>query len=422
MKITNLNTVDYLKIKNQIGLLILFLIWPFGAFLITIRKFHLKESKVIVYLFLVLFGLTFVLGNEKLDSFRYAEYYKHVASLSSKEFLYSLSGFFLSENTLDIAQPFISFILSRITDDPRLFFGAIAAIFGYFYLKSITLLHDQYIENNNNNSFFFLLFFILILDPIFNINGFRFWTAAWIFFFGAYHVVAYRKIKYLWLCFLSILFHFSFFAPAFILLAYYILGNRNRWYYAFLLASFLISDIVFKLVPQILPFLGEGISSKAGRYANTETMGQISARTEWAIEQGKWYIYLPGKVAFYYIVFAFLYIRYKYRNLPKSIELENIYSFALLFLAFANTISFIPSMGRFKTIFYMFAIIFIFTTFIQKSTKKLNWLTIVGLFPFLLSLIVVLRLGFDVVNPLLFTLLPFPFIFDELSVYQWLFN
>ena len=47
-----------------------------------------------------------------------------------------------------------------------------AAVFGYFYLKSINILYYKHIKNPNINGVLFITFFILIL-PITNINGFN---------------------------------------------------------------------------------------------------------------------------------------------------------------------------------------------------------------------------------------------------------
>jgi len=408
--------------KNQIGLLLIFLIWPFGAFLYAISKFHKKEAKNIVYLFLILFGLTFVLGNEKLDSFRYAQYFQDMSKFSFSDFKRIFASFLLSEKTLDLAQPIISFIVSRITNDYHLLFGVIAAIFGYFYLKSTSIVHKQYYENKSRLALLFLLFFALIINPIFNINGYRFWIATWVFFLGAYHLISSKEKKYILLSFLAVFFHFSFVIPNLVLLIYLFLGNRNKLYYIFLIISVFISDIIFQLFPSVISYLDVGIAAKVGRYANVDQMEKIAEHTEWAIEQGKWYLYLPGKLTFYYITFSFLYLNYKYKKFRYTIELKNLFSFSLLLLAFANTVSFIPSMGRFRTIFLLFGLSFIIGLLTTSKIKKNNWLLIVGLIPFSLNLITVIRLGLDLLNPWLFTLLPSPFIFDDISIYQWLFK
>lgn len=408
--------------SQYFGLLILFILWPFGSFLIAIQHFYKKEAKLIVYMFIVLFGLTFVLGNELLDSYRYAEYFEYAATLTINDLGLILGTLFASEGSLDLARPLLSFIVSRFTSDYHIFFGVIAAIFGYFYLKSINLVYQDYRKTRTYIALIFLLFFILIINPIFHINAYRFWTATWIFFYGAHKLIILKEKKYLFLILLSITFHFSFIAPALVLITYMILGNRNKLYIILIILSFFVSGIILNMFPQLISIFGEGIADKAGRYANPERMQQLAEHAEWAKTQGKWYLYLPDKLTFYFLTFSFFYLHFKNKKIEKSAVQNNLYSFSLLLLAFANTISFIPSMGRFKTLFLLFGTSSILSVIAFVDLKKTRWLFFVGILPFFLSLITVLRLGVDLLNPLLFTMLPFPFLFDEVSIYQWLFK
>ena len=289
--------------------------------------FHKRESKYIIYFFLIFFGFTFVLGNEKLDSFHYAEYFRDISNLSLLDFKKMLSNFLLSENSLDLAQPILSFLISRFSDNYHLLFGCIASIFGYFYLKSINILYIHYHNSKSQISLLFLLFFVLILNPIFNINGYRFWIATWVFFYGGYVLITTKDKKYLFVCFLSMFFHFSFIFPNFILLVYLFLGNQNFYYYILFIVSFFISDIILQLFPSLISGFGVGIESKAGRYANSDQIEMIGNNANLALEQGKWYLYLPAKLTFYYILISFFFLKFKYRNLPFPKSINDIFSF-----------------------------------------------------------------------------------------------
>ena len=413
--------MQYFQSKNPILLVLIFLFWPFGAFLIAIKTFYLKESKVIIYLFMILFGFTFVFFNEDLDSFSYAEYFSSTASLSFDEFIKVYSNFLSSELTLDLAKPIIAFTFSRISDDPRVFYGAIAAIFGYFYLKNISTAYAKYVKKKNSNTLFYLLIFVLILNPIFYINGFRFYTAVWIFFFGSYNFILYKQKKYLWLCFLSCLFHFSFIIPSLVLLFYHFFGNKNKLYYIFFLSSFFIGDIILVLFSQISPFLAEGISAKSSRYINSDSIELFSSINDTKV-RGVWYTVIAGKTLKYYIIYLFFYTRIKSKKVFKNFETENLFSISLLFLSFSNAVSFIPTFGRFMLLFYLFAILYVITVNQLASLKNLRFLTILGIIPFLFNGILILRLAIDITNPLLFAIMPSPFIFDQTSIFEFLFN
>ena len=61
-----------------------------------------------------------------------------------------IGGLYGSQTTVDIVQPLISFIVSRFTSHHSLLFASFAALFGFFYLKSINLLYKRYYESRLN--------------------------------------------------------------------------------------------------------------------------------------------------------------------------------------------------------------------------------------------------------------------------------
>src|SRR5690606_5926755 len=95
---------------------------------------------------------------------------------------FKIIGGLNSDTSIDIIDPLISFLVSRVTIQHGLLFAVYAAIFGFFYLKSCNLLYSRYRENPGWNALVHMIFFAAIL-PITAINGFRMWTAVWIFFY-----------------------------------------------------------------------------------------------------------------------------------------------------------------------------------------------------------------------------------------------
>jgi len=401
--------------------IILFLVWPFIAFIMAIRRFELPQNKAIVYLFMALFGFTFILGNEAMDSFRYAERLQDTALLPFNQFYNIVIGLYSTETSLDIMMPLVNFIVSRFTTDHRILLGVWALIFGYFYVKSIGNLHDIYSTNQNINALFFIILFI-VMNPISNINGYRMWTAAWVFFYGTYQVVVNENKRFLFLSLTSVLFHFSFISASLVLLIYVFIGNRNILYYILVIASFIIPVITLTYLEPISNFLGEGIADKIASYASSSTIEAVARGRASAVARGAWYLYLPGLVLYYYMIFTFFYVKFKYFQFIRSKAMQNLFSFSLLFLAFSNFVAPIPSMGRFFTLFYLFALSFILMFFANRGSHKLHPLVILGIIPLSLKLIIELRMLFDVLNPWLFGLLPIPFILNDASVYELLFK
>lgn len=405
----------YIRFHETFISLIFFVIWPFGALIVALNRYKLRESKLIVYLFIIFFGFTFVYSNEDLDSSRYAEYFTIVAKLNYSEFVNSFFQFsYLTEGELDFAKPIFAFMSSRFSNDPRVYFGLISIFFGYFYLKSVSLFYNIYQKSRSLNTLFFLIFFTFILNPVFNINGFRFYTAVWIFFYGTYYFVYHNKRKYMGFCFLSVFFHFSFIIPVFILLLYNLIGIKNKLYYLFFILSLIVSEAFIGFSVETTQYLPTALSEKSNVYLNIDSYAVSQTR-------GILYVIIVDKAIKFYFLILFFHTRIKSRKIIRSLEVEKIYSFSLLFIAVSNVISIIPSVGRFTVLFYMFALLYVVLVYQHLNIKKINWLIFLGVFPFLMGLSVVLKLGMDVTNPYLLTLLPFPYIFDQISIMELLF-
>ncbi|HQP76950.1 MAG TPA: hypothetical protein PL069_06040, partial [Saprospiraceae bacterium] len=119
--------------------LLLFILWPFLALITALANYRQREARRVVYIFLVYYGLTFVNNNEVVDAFRYAYNLKVNAQLPFSYF-FKIIGGLNSDTTIDIVEPFISFIVSRFTSSYGAYFAVWAGIYGFFYLKSIDLL------------------------------------------------------------------------------------------------------------------------------------------------------------------------------------------------------------------------------------------------------------------------------------------
>ncbi len=372
---------DYLSTENNIKLyLILFLIWPFLAFLLAIKNYYSKEAKRVVYLYLIYYGLTFVvgeLGGAGSDSERYALGFKQLANSTSIRFKDLFIDLYVSDGSVDIFEKIIRYILSRFTSYSGVLFAAYAAIFGFFYLKSINLLYNRYKERPEDNTLIFLIFFIMIL-PISAINGFRMWTAAWIFFYSAYHVILFRKTKYLLLALSSSLVHFSFFSANAILLIYYIAGNRNIVYLPLTISSFILPGIALPFFRSFFGSISGGIQRRANMYSSESS---ILGRQE-LFDDTAWFMKISNNLLLYYLFLTILYIQIRRKDVMQEPSEKNLYSFILLFLAFVNFGKSIPSFGdRFQVLFFIFATVYIFIYITKIQSKRLDLITLAGLFP-----------------------------------------
>lgn len=408
------------SVSNSRSYLILFLVWPFLAFISALTNYDHKDAKKVVYFYCIYIGLTYFINTlYYVDAAGYALDLKANALLPFSDFFKIVGGLYSSDTSVDFIEPLISFIVSRFTDDYRILFGVYAAIFGFFYLKSIDLLHTNYLKNQGWNVGIHLVFFTVIL-PITAINGFRMWTAAWIFFYGAYHVILFRDPRFLLLTFASVFIHWSFMSANVILLIYFFAGNRNYIYLPLALASFVVSNLMAPLFRSISLRLGGALQ---GRYESYSSEEYITQRQE-INEQATWFLQLGNNLVFYYLVFAIFIIQVQNGKLMNEKGSKNLYSFLLLFLAFVNFGRDIPSFGeRFQIIFFLFATLYVFTYFVKRPGNKINLLTLVGLFPMILYSAIIIRQGSENLNVwMLSPAFGLPWLVPGLSIADLLFN
>jgi hypothetical protein len=392
------------------------------AFLTALTNYGQKESRRVVYLFLIYYGLTYVVGDLSgggPDAGRSALMLKNNAALPFSEFFNMIGGIYATETSMDIAEPLIMFIISRFTDHFRILFAVYAAIFGYFYLKSINLLYTHYQENPGWNGLIHLAFFIAII-PISAINGFRMWTAAWIFFYGAYHVILYRNTRYIPVALAASLVHWSFLSANLILLIYYFAGNRNIIYFPVAVASFVFPNLLDSVFKTLSNRLGGGLQ---GRFEMYSDEAYVIVRQE-ADNQNAWFLKIGNIMVLYYILLAMMVIHFKRGKLKEDKAERNLYSFLLLFLAFVNFGKNIPSFGgRFQLIFFLFGTLYVFLYMVKMAGDRITLLTITGLFPMLLFASIVFRQGSDSINAWIFTPgLGLPLLAPAISISEFLFK
>ena len=399
--------------------LILFMVWPFLAFISALTNYNQKETRRVVYFFLIYYGLTFVIPNIGSDSEEYARRLKSFSELPFSDFFKMLRGLYSSDTSVDIVAPFIFFIVSRFTSQPNLLFATFAALFGFFYLKSINLLYDRYTEKPNWNAIILILFFLMVL-PVTSINGFRMWTAAWIFFFGAYHVILYRDSRYFLITFGAVLVHFSFLSVNAILVIYFLAGNRNVIYIPLAVASFIVPQLLAPMFQKLSLGIGGGLQSRYEMYSNEE---YAIGRQE-SIDQAIWFVKISDLLILYYLVFALIFIQLRYRSVMSEKYEKNLFSFLLLFLSFVNFAKVIPSFGgRFQVLFVLFATLYLLLFFLKNSGGNIKPLLILGFFPMLLTAALEFRNGTDSINA--WILAPgfgLPLLLPDLSLADFLFN
>lgn len=384
-----MSTITY---KNTTFAWILFILCPFLSFIRAFYYYNQSWAKNIVWMFCIFFGFTFVL-TEGGDANRYIDWFlwmgQHDWSLRTfGSFLYSPETRYV-----DIAQPLISFSLSRFTQDPRILYAVFGLIFGYFYSRNIWYLLDRAGPKLHPYSLVLLLTFTVLI-AFWQINGFRFWTAAHMYLFGVLPYLIEGKKKNLWVTGLSVFFHFSFILPLAALLLYIVLGPRIHLYFIFFIISFFINELDFQAISNLIQnFLPDIFLERSSNYLSETVQTQKNE----LLQNRSWHAryYLDSLRMALFILVLFTYTKLKNRT-SKSKQLVHIFSFSLLFYGIFNILALIPSVGRFLILGNMFLVAFFYFYFQSDINRNSNKKVMLLLLPcFLFFCTVSLRIGFD---------------------------
>jgi len=418
MKLRSQNTSN---LSVVYGWLIL-LIWPFGMLLLAMRNFGSKQYRFFIMLFFAFYGFTFIIKNPGVDSFRHKEQFEEVAKQPISELYTILNDFiYLRGEDLDVYAPLANFIVSRFTDNSAYVFALHALVFGFFYLKCIAFLYDEFKGKINQNSMLFLIMFITLFS-IHQINAVRYYTAMWIWIYGALMLLSTKNLKYITYCLVASLVHFGITPATAVLLIFYFLGPRNNIYIPLVFISFIIGNF-FPL--DVFVKLGSSINATAERRAESYTNLDIQAERTEGIRQTAWFIQLRGGVLHNYLLFALAYVRYKGKEFKWDIKQEYLFSFLMLYLSFVNLVINVASLGgRMQFIFWIMTAYFFYRFFQLNSTKEMKFIAIAGVFPILLWAAVEFRINTEFTNVLAVVGNPFLLLLDntDVSLYDIIFK
>ena len=357
--------------------LLLFVFLPFVSFILALRNLKSKVNTVVFILFCTLFGYAFTFTFDSADSYRIA--------LVFHEFDYDsiadvIPLFFLGI-TPDLYEFFSFTLIKKISNNPKMVFAFFGLVFGVFWYLSLRVFTKE--KGSTTDFYIHLLFFIfLIFNPITNVNGVRFNTAIWIFFYAAINIVLYNKKRYLYLLFLTPLIHFSFLIPSSVIVVFYssqrilfLKDKINTFLYFLFVFSFVVSWILetniinLDFLSNIIP--SDSISNKIDKYNSDEMadLYQKRASESLFLKVSTFFLTLLKICVFFFIVYS--------RKLLKKIKepnpvLNKLLSFVLFYFSFAFIISTLPSGTRFLMIGYLFFIIFILKLYLKYADRTIK--------------------------------------------------
>lgn len=322
-----------------------FLFWPLLAFIISVFNLRLKTSFVYIFFFLGFYGFNFIYTNESMDSYRYAQEYLMMAESSLMEVDFS--------KYKDYLIPLLTFFVSRVTWDPHYLFAAYALFFGFFYLKSLRLFVRKYFSNPDLNKLIIIVCIALVI-PIHQINGIRFWSASWIFFYFGYLAIVQNKKKFILFSYLACLVHVVFIFPCVLLSSFFVLKDRKSIVFLLLIASIVVPTLVD--IPGL--FIKYSSVTDGVREESLVTYASevyIEQRNE-VIGRFPWFVRWKTRGLFYTLLFLLFLPRYKLTTVGKR-----LYLFCLYLLSLISVTSDLQSFGgRFKILWFLFVLAFLY--------------------------------------------------------------
>lgn len=334
------------NLSKGIKLILLFL-YPFGAFLYSLRNVGSRASYFVFYAIFILFGVTFVAQDEAADSFRYVEEFQLFCINPSANLQAVFQEYTQPDSAIkDLYKYVVYFVSSTIAGNNYHFmFLLIALVFGYYSLASL-----RYITNNpvfkNTLPFFIFLFLFTFSNSIFNINGFRFWTASWVAIYASLKILVDKK--YIYILYFSIipLIHLTFILYIAIFLISLFIRRYPKAISILFFISFFYSDIVLKSIGDIKDIMPQNIQNLIWSY--TESEGAMEKITGEADESKPLYaIILTALPRYYIIIMSIILIK----ELGKIKENSISYFVTCMFLSMQTLFNFcmaIPSMARFN--------------------------------------------------------------------------
>ena len=397
--------------------LLLFLLWPFAALIAALKNFRQPQARNIFWLFCVFFGFVFIyedpaLGKFGADSARYAAELIELHNAEEPLSFGMLLKSFYNPNSqeVDIYQALVTWFVSVFTDDPRVLFAFFAGIFGFFYSRNLWMVFDR-VKRPVTVLIFLFMIYLALINPIWNINGVRMWTAAQVFIYGVLIYLLQSDKKGLYWVAASVLFHFSFMLPAGIFFVWIFLPRNINIYLVLYFITAFFYEINLLEARNLLSFLPPLFQPRVEGYTNEAYAEVLQAAKQVSAFHVKTAGLLTNWVMYGWILILFVKHREWKIFMPQT---NNLFSLALLLGAFANIASGVPSGARYQVLSgFLFVVIIIILISHPKEFiyfPRLSLLTI----PLLAYIVIFkIRMGLDYTGILTFVGNPIFAIFVE---------
>jgi hypothetical protein len=410
---------------------LLFLIWPFGALFANLSYSNSFRQRVIfLTLFIGFFGFSFIILGDAADIVRIKDmFYQVRGEIGFGLTIWKhITRIYIVDEYSDPFAPFLAYSVAWFTGDHRFYIGLLGLIFGFFY-SNVILMVDEIFKTRIFfvSSISAILFsFLLILIPVWQLNGIRFWTGAIFFIFYLLRYI--YKGKSLGPILFCPFFHSAFFiwAPIVFFTVPLIKGIKVSKIQLIVLSVLLIlNNTSFRLEALNLSGFSANASALDGKFeAYNKNKEEFEGLSLSAVETS-WFLnyrysfenYLKVIIQFEFVFVVWLLILTKKMSTIQREELNIIILIGLL--SYSIALHPAPSAARFTVFFnYLVPIFFIRNMVFNGISLNQNivlfryrLVRFTFLFMLLFVAVVEIRNGFEYLNYALFLGNPFTIYF-----------
>lgn len=345
---------------------LLFLIHPFTMLFMALKNLNGLRLANVIWLFTVFYSAT--IGIEAGSGSDILVYMDQVRELYGVPFdIGTAWSYYNASGEIDVLRIFLAILVSRFTENGFLLAIVYGVIFGYFFSRNLSYILSR-LEGSLGLITVLLLLVFVLLNPIWNLNGFRFWTATHVFIYGLLpFLFEGNKRSLLWCVVTPFLFHFSYLLPLGILGIYLALGNRLVLFYGFFIVSVFVSEINY-----------EGINQAIKTYAPVKFAERTAGyRTVEAIKNYRegeknisWHARYYKRGLIWALILYLLVLYWKSSVMVRKNDiLLKLMSITLLFFGVANIVALLPSGGRFTTLASMLAVVLL-AYYLQNNPRE----------------------------------------------------
>lgn len=353
--------------NNNNNNFVLNLLWPFGYFISFIFNYNYQKLNGLI-LFFSFYALSINLVLES-DASRYFDFFNYISSLNDQQIISEFTG----GDHSDFYLLTIAYISSIFTKSPSFFFTFLAIIYNYLFISSIKIILKKV---NFSNIFLhkLLIFILLFYVPFFYINGIRFYTAFFLFFYCSCKIFIDRDYRFYLFYFFTPLIHFSFIIPSLFMVLSFFFKNNRLYFLGLLIFSIFFNDDLFDLNILSNFNLGGALLLKANNYISVDGKERFFESIDYINRGQSVYKQIFTFIKDFHIIisviiFFIIFYKKKIREMCDSIN-PYLLNFIILNLSLVNFTSSFPEGYRFQS-FFVFSFLMSGLIFYDKISNLL---------------------------------------------------